>query len=135
MDYEKLLEKGLKELPEDIQKSERFEIPKVKGHIEGNKTIVTNFTQIASVLRRDVDHLLKFLLRELATPGNLEEKRLVLGRKISASQINEKVELYTRTFVLCSECGKPDTQILKEGKLNVLRCTACGARQNIKTKI
>ncbi|MAF51077.1 MAG: translation initiation factor IF-2 subunit beta [Nanoarchaeota archaeon] len=135
MDYEELLDKGLKELPEDASKGERFEIPKVKGHIEGNKTIIVNFVQIANDLRREVEHLLKFLLRELAAPGNLDDKRLILGRKISAGQINEKIELYAKTFVLCKECGKPDTQIVKEGKINMLRCTACGARHNIKTKI
>ncbi|MAG53055.1 MAG: translation initiation factor IF-2 subunit beta [Nanoarchaeota archaeon] len=135
MDYDKLLEKGIKELPSISQEKDRFEIPKVKGHIEGNKTILINFTQIASTLRRDPDHLLKFLLRELATPGNLDEKRLVLGRKISSSQINEKIESYAKIFVLCKECGKPDTQIMKEGKANILRCTACGARHIIKTKI
>ena len=92
MDYEELLDKGLKELPEDASKGERFEIPKVKGHIEGNKTIIVNFVQIANDLRREVEHLLKFLLRELAAPGNLDDKRLILGRKISAGQINEKIE-------------------------------------------
>jgi len=135
MDYDKLLEKGIKELPSVSQEKERFEVPKVKGHIEGNKTIIINFMQIASTLRREPDHLLKFLLRELATPGNLDEKRLVLGRKISSSQINEKIEAYTKKFVLCKECGKPDTQIMKEGRSNILRCTACGARHSIKTKI
>lgn len=135
MNYKKLLEKGLKELPEKNKKTSRFEIPKVKGHIEGNKTIVTNFNQIASALRREPEHLLKFLLRELATPGNIKENRLIFGRKINASQINEKIELYAKTFVLCKECGKPDTQLVKEDKTNLLRCSACGARHPIKSKL
>ena len=38
-DYKELLEKGRKELPESLKVTAgRFEIPKVKGHIEGNKT-------------------------------------------------------------------------------------------------
>ena len=135
MDYEELLDKGIKELPEEVTSGERFEMPKAKGHIEGNKTIIVNFAQIADNLRRDSEHLLKFLLRELAAPGNLDDKRLILGRKISAGQINEKIELYAKTFVLCKECGKPDTQMYKEGKMNMLKCTACGARHIIKTKI
>jgi translation initiation factor 2 subunit 2 len=135
MDYEKLLDKGLKELPEESGKNERFEIPKVKGHIQGNKTIIVNFLQLADIFRRDSGHFLKFLLRELAAPGSLKDKRLILGRKISASLINDKIELYAKNFVLCKECRKPDTQILKEGKINILRCTACGARHSIRTKI
>lgn len=57
-----MLEKGRKELPEHILKSERFEIPKVKGHIQGNRTIISNFQQIAEVLGRPAEHLLKYIL-------------------------------------------------------------------------
>ncbi|MBU2639754.1 MAG: translation initiation factor IF-2 subunit beta [Nanoarchaeota archaeon] len=135
MDYKELLEKGLKELPEIGTAKERFELPKVEGHIEGNKTIVVNFVQIANILRRDPEHLLKFLLRELASPGYIDDKRLILGRKISPKQINDKIELYAKTYILCRDCGKPDTQVYKEGRLNVIRCAACGARHNIKTRI
>jgi translation initiation factor 2 subunit 2 len=132
MDYEKLLEKGMKDLPEISTKKERLEVPKVKGHIEGNKTIITNFTQIANVLRREPDHILKFLLKELATPGTLEENRLIFGRKISSIQINEKIEAYSKLYVLCKECGKPDTQLYKEEKVLVVRCSACGSRHTVK---
>ena len=135
MDYEKILEKGMKDLPKGIQKIERFEIPKIKGHVEGNKTIITNFNQIVSTLRREPEHLLKFLLRELATPGGMEDSRLVLGRKISSSQINDKIEAYAKIFVLCKSCGKPDTNIHKEDNKQVLKCTACGERSTISAKI
>ena len=60
-DYERLLEDARKNLPESTLKTERFEIPKAKGLIEGNKTIITNFYQIANIFGRDTQHLLKFL--------------------------------------------------------------------------
>ena len=134
-DYKKLLKQGIEKLPEKLTKKERFEIPKVVGHIEGNKTIITNFNQIISILHRDIQHLLKFLLRELATPGTLEKNRLILGRKISSSKINEKIALYAKTFVLCPECKKPDTQLIKENKILQIKCTACGAKHTIRAKI
>lgn len=133
--YEELLKKAIEKLPKKMEKIERFEIPKVEGHIEGNKTIITNFYQIANILHRDIQHLLKFLLRELATPANLEKNRLILGRKISSPIINEKIELYTKTFVLCPECKKPDTELIKENNVLIIRCTACGAKHPIKAKI
>jgi len=37
-DYKKLLKEVRKELPEHIFHKERFEIPKVSGHIQGNRT-------------------------------------------------------------------------------------------------
>ncbi len=135
MDYEKLVERAQERLPKKTQTKERFEVPKVTGHIEGNKTIITNFNQIATTLRRDPKHLLKYLLRELATPGNIDGQRLVLGRKMSSALINEKINKYANEFVICKECGKPDTQIIKEGPVFMLKCTACGAKHPIKSKV
>src|SRR3989344_1347632 len=126
--YEEMLEQGIKNLPARSIKKERFEVPKVQGHIEGNKTIVTNFFQIAAQLRRNPDHLLKFLQREMATPGIIKDDRLILGRKIGSAQINEKIERYSKIFVICKECGKPDTQLIKEGVVLMIKCMVCGAR-------
>ena len=92
--YEELLEQGFKHIPETARKSERFEIPKAEGMFQGNKTIITNFSSIVSELRRDAQHFLKFLLKELATPGNLENNRLILGRKVSSSMVNAKIKQY-----------------------------------------
>ncbi len=135
MDYKELLEKARKESPMVVKQTERFEIPKVKGHLQGNKTVLSNFFHIADVLQREPQHLLKYVLKELATPGEMQKQLVILGRKISASCVNEKIEQYVREFVLCKECGKSDTKIIKEDEFAFLRCTACGARQPIKSKI
>ena len=135
-DYKKMLEEARKSLPEVVFIKERFEIPKVLGHMQGNRTIISNFLQIASSLRRDVEHLLKYVLKELAAPGEIKKSgALILGTKVSASRINEKIRQYANEFVLCLECGKPDTQIVREGELNYMKCTACGAKNFVKAKI
>lgn len=135
MDYESLLKKAKKDLPKELIKKERFELPKVKGHIEGNKTLVVNFFEICSILHRDQSQLLKYLQRELATPANIDGKRLVLGRKISSGLINEKVDKYANEFVICEECGKPDTKLIKEDRILEKKCMACGAKHPVKSKI
>ena len=88
--YKELLSKAYETIPKLEKSSERFEVPKVQGHVEGNKTIVTNFKAICSMLRREPEHLLKYLQRELATPGNIQDARLILNRKISSSYIDRK---------------------------------------------
>ncbi len=135
MDYKELLEKARKELPLVTKTTERFEVPKVVGHLQGNKTVISNFFQITDTLQRDPQHLLKFILKELATPGDLQKHLLILGRKLSAARVNEKIEQYAHEFVICKECNKPDTKIVKEGDFSFLRCMACGARQPVKSKI
>lgn len=131
-----MLEDVRRDLPEAVFIKERFEIPKILGHIQGNRTIISNFIQIASTLRRDVDHLLKYVLKELATPGEIKRSgALILGTKVPASRINEKIRQYANEFVLCFECGKPDTKMEKEGVLTYMKCTACGAKNIVKAKI
>ncbi len=136
MDYKKLLEKAKKDMPKSVYEKERFEIPPVKGHIQGMKTRVSNLQQIANHLNRPIEHLLKYLLKELATPGKIEESGLVIfGRKFSAFDFNSKIKQYADKFVFCKECGKPDTEFLKENNIMFIKCMVCGAKHPIKSKI
>jgi len=135
MEYEKLLDEAYKKVKKIESSSGRFEIPKVEGHFEGKKTIITNFLQIASYIRRSPEHFQKFLLRELATSGQKEGDRLVMNNKIPSEKINNKIEQYIKEFVLCRECGKPDTELKKEGRLNFIYCLACGAKHSVRGKI
>lgn len=132
-DYESLLKKAQEELPEQSESGERFTVEKVKGHIEGNKTILINIKKIAKDLDRDPNHLLKYLLRELATPGKFAGERVILGRKVAASAINKKLKKYMSEFVICSECSKPDTKLIEEKGINHLKCSACGAKKPVKS--
>ena len=136
MDYKELLKKAKMDMPKAVLEKERFEIPKVRGHLQGNKTVVSNFIQIAGVLRRNTEHMLKYVLKELAAPGEIKKSSsLMLGTKISASRINEKVKKYAEDFVLCKECGKPDTKLEKEGEFMYIKCMACGAKHYVKARI
>lgn len=130
-----MLKRGKESLPEISVSTERFVVPKVKGHIEGNKTIISNFLQISSLLNRAPEHLLKFISRELAAKGEIKKQILVFNTKLASSKINEKIEQYVEQFVICKECGKPDTKIYKEGIVTFMRCQACGAKTVINSKI
>lgn len=135
MDYEKLLKRAKKAVPDSAKETSRFEIPLVRGHIQGNRTIISNFSQIAATLSRDQEHLLKYILKELATPGAIKKKGVIFGRKVSASMINEKIQQYAKEFVICKECKKPDTKLIREDRVMFIRCLACGARHPVKTKL
>ena len=132
-DYEKLLMKAEEELPERSEGGERFVIEKVTGHLEGNKTVLINLKSIAKTLGRDPHHLLKYLLRELATPGKFVRDRAIFGSKTSASLINKKIKKYASEFVYCSECGKPDTELSEEKGISYLKCLACGIKKPVKS--
>ncbi len=132
--YEKLLDEAYKDI-KPIKHSERFEIPKIQGHLEGTKTILTNLHQISTDLRREINHLLKYLLKELATSGKIKGNTVILQRKIPSSKINEKIQQYTKEFVICKECKKPDTELIKEQGFSFVHCLACGAKHSVRGKI
>ena len=133
--YEQMLEEAYKKIKPVETKIERFEIPKIEGHIEGTKTILTNVQQIADYVRRNINHFLKYLLRELATSGKIEGNRVILQTKIPSMKINDKIKQYVEEFVICKECGKPDTQLIKQDKFMFVQCLACGAKHSVRAKI
>lgn len=128
MEYEKLLDLAFENI-KPMEECGRFEIKKVEGHIEGNRTMISNFMQVASCLRRRPEHLAKFLLKELATSGEIAGERLILLRRISSDTINKKIEKYTNSFVLCPVCKKPDTEMVEDSGKKYVRCLACGAKK------
>jgi len=133
MDYDDLLNRAYDALPKDRDSSERFEVPRVKAFIQGSKTIVQNFDVLCQQLRREDKFLMKFFTKELAVPGTLDGKRLVLQGKFPERVLNERLDIFVKMYVICKECGKPDTKIVEQGRgLRMLVCEACGARAPVK---
>jgi len=130
--YEELLKKAISELPKEVVKRERFEIPKAIVHREGSRTIIKNFSQLAKSLNRSEEHLYKYMVKSLGTAGFLESGRVVLQGKFTEEEIQKEVDSYVRDYVLCKECGSPDTVFVKEERVLFLRCTACGAKHPVR---
>lgn len=130
--YKEMLKEAREKLPEDIAKKSRLEIPRPQTNIQGNQTFITNFTEIANMMRRNPKHLSKFLFRELAKAGHISENRLILQGKVYGNLIEKKIEAYLKQFVYCKECGRPDTHLEKEDRIYFLKCEACGAKQTVR---
>jgi translation initiation factor 2 subunit 2 len=129
--YEELLKQAYKKIKPVESKTSRFEIPEVESRIQGNKTIISNFQQIANYLRRKPEHIEKFLEKELAAKGKIEGDRLILIKKLPSRKIQERLKLYVEKYVLCKECKKPDTEIIKQNNFFFIHCLACGAKHSI----
>jgi translation initiation factor 2 subunit 2 len=132
MDYAAMLARGKEQLPEQIRHTERFEVMKVKGTVQGNKTILTNIPQIADQLQRPIEHLIKYLTKELAARAELKQGYLIFNTKLPSQKINEKIDVYVQAQVMCKECGRPDTKIVKQGPAWTIICQACGAKYPAK---
>lgn len=132
--YQELLDKGYKNIPDNVKKLSRFEIPKVQIRIEAKNTYITNFNKIINTLNRDRKHFIVEFLKKIGTMGEMRGQHLFLKGVYKEQVLNRLIELYSKTYVLCKICNKPDTEIQREGKKKFLKCTACGAHEEIKEK-
>ena len=129
--YEELLGRALERIPKVLERG-RFEIPETDVMIIGSRTVLRNLREIALTLNREPSHLLKYLLRELGTAGGMEDGQGVFQGKFTKSVVGERVKRYIEEFVLCHECGRPDTRFVRIERAYVLRCEACGARASVR---
>ncbi|MDP2217553.1 MAG: translation initiation factor IF-2 subunit beta [Methanolobus sp.] len=133
-DYEALLNRAIENLPDKETTDIRFVIPEPKIMMEGKTTILDNFLNIADVLNRDPDHVMKYLTREMGTACKIEGMRAIFQGRFSKDQIRSNIEAYVEEFVMCSECSRPDTQLTKMERVLVLKCSACGAHRPVKKR-
>ena len=75
-----------------------------------------------------------YLLREVGTAGNQEARRVVFKGRVPIKQLEDRISNYVDIFVLCSECGRPDTKLVKEGRTLILECEACGAHRPVRVQ-
>ena len=132
IDYEKMLDRLYMLVPKEALMKERFEMIEPDSFIQGNKTVVKNFSVILKQIRREQQHVMKFLTKELATPAGFSEGRLVLGTKLSRTQVLSAFQNYVKQYVLCGTCGKPDTHFEDRQGIKALKCEACGAFTSVR---
>jgi len=133
-DYDSLLDRARSQVPEDAFKKsgERFQVPDVQLMVQGNRTLWQNFQDIINVLNRPGREVLKFVSGQIGTAGNIEGGIAIFNGRFTADSVNDILNRYIDSYVICPVCSRPDTEIAKEEKKYVLRCSACGARTAIR---
>ncbi len=132
--YEEMLNEAYEKLDElSIKRgSDRFEVPEVDALIEGSRTVFRNFASFCEKIRRDPDFVAKFISKEFGAPTKIEGDRLIIQRRVRKEQLQNKMKLFVDYFVICHECGKPDTKIVSLEGVQYIVCEACGARRPLK---
>lgn len=127
MTYEELLDIAQKALAERKTSDERFKIPEIDTLIQGKKTLIKNAGIIAKTLKRDSQHLVKFFIKETGVPAFYDGTKIILNGTFNGFKSNQLYQKYVAEFVLCKQCNKPDTVLLSEKGVAVMKCEACGA--------
>jgi translation initiation factor 2 subunit 2 len=132
--YNNLLKKVTENIAAKPVSDDRFKLPKAEIFYEGNTSVIKNFDRISDAVNRDPDEILKYLLGGLGTSGERSGSRVIFQGKIPADTIQSKLKDYIDSYVICSECGKPDTHLVKRGRNIMVRCDACGAIRPLKSQ-
>ena len=134
LDYNNLLKRVIQSTPKKEIDDDRFKLPKAEIFFEGNTTVIKNFDKISDAINRTPNLVLKFLLGGLGTAGEIDSGRAVFQGKIPPKSIQDKIKEYIDTYVICSECNRPDTHLVKQGRTTLIRCDACGAFRSVKSR-
>ncbi len=127
-DYETLLDRAYSKLPDTLKEHSRFVTPKVVALIQGKTTFLKNLGEISKAVNREPDVIAKYLIREFGTSGTYDSQHLSMKGQFRLHQIQEKFEAFLAQYVICPECGRPDTKIMQERRISFLKCEACGSR-------
>lgn len=128
MGYDDYLDRAMDETPEISGEVGRFQLPDPDVRQEGNVTVYENFQPTLDSLGRDEDHVMKFVQDELGTSASIDERgRLRLTGSFKQGRVRAAIEAYADQYVICPECGLPDTRLEREHGELVRRCEACGA--------
>jgi len=133
MEYEDMLDRAYSDLPEILKEESRFQIPVLESVVQGRVTVVQNFGDVSKAINRSTDILGKYFLGVMGTAGEYDATRLTLKGQFRPAQLQDKFEAFIKSYVICPECKRPDTNIIHEKRMTFLKCEACGARHSVGT--
>ena len=131
-EYDALLDRARVRIPTDSSERNRWTMPNPEILVEGNQTIIRNFSAIEDAMDRDANHVYQYLINELGTSGTREQVRVMLKGRVPPKRIKEKIVGYVKTYILCEQCKAPDTRFIKEDRTTLLKCQACGATRPVR---
>jgi len=115
--------------------SYRYKMPVVFGKIEGKgngiKTVIPNITEVSLSLHRNPGEVNKFFGCELGAQTTYNEKddRAVVNGQHNDAALQSMIHKYIEGFVLCPNCGLPETNYKIKNGCIWHKCAACGSKE------
>jgi len=132
LDYEYLLDRLYSKLPSK-RVAPSVEIPELNVVHIGIQTQIRNFKDVCDILLREPRICARYLLKELAARGSIDESGVfTIYSKVSVQTIKTLFKRFLNSYVRCNTCGSLQTVLERRGKVWVIRCLACGAETPVK---
>lgn len=115
----------------------RYKMPVVYGKIEGRgngiKTVIPNISDVALALHRNPAEVNKFFGCELGaqTTYNQDTDRAVVNGAHTDATLQDLIHRYCQVFVICPQCGLPETDYKIKNECIYHKCAACGNKEMV----
>jgi translation initiation factor 5 len=112
-------------------------MPAVYGKIEGRgngiKTVIPNVSEVALSLHRAPGEVNKFFGCELGaqTTYSADTDRAVVNGAHTDAVLQSLIHRYIEVFVLCPQCGLPETDYKIKNDCIYHKCAACGTKEMV----
>lgn len=94
----------------------------------GGQTQITNIEQVAKQLGRSPQEIVKFIAKRLGVRS--DAKTAIFQGSHTRDKLEELLEIFIETNVLCKTCKNPETDIIS-GKKTSMKCRSCGFSSEI----
>lgn len=110
-------------------KMQRIQV-KVEGKGNGIKTVVVNLSSVAQSLARPGSYVIKWFGLDLGAQTNIDppDDRWIINGSHDAEVLQKSLFTFIEKYVLCDDCGNPETDITIKDDVVRKDCKACGAR-------
>ena len=131
--YEDLLAQAFETMPEVTSTHSRWSLPEPKVRPEGNVTVYENFKNTVDILNREADFVLKFLQNEFGTSANIDDTgRARFTGSFSNDRVFSVIKSFSQIYVICPDCGLPDTKLQEKNNSLMLHCEGCGVLSKVE---
>jgi len=117
--------------------SYRYKMPRIQTVVEGRgngiRTVIINMNDIAKSLKRPADYPTKWFGCELGAMSKYDPKtgRATINGNHSQQQLIQLLEEFIQKYVLCPNCGLPETDLFVKKDDIKQDCKACGYNKSM----
>ena len=94
--------------------------------------MLRNFSEIVGIFNRKPKHIIKQLSSDLGAKMTQKGEQLHISKQVSAEVVTASLKKYADRFIICPNCGKPDTLLQGNKKKQELQCLSCGQTTPLK---
>ena len=119
------------------------DVPKTKiklkdpPHVKrvNRKTFFVNFEDYVSALRTTDNFLKRFIESEFSCSSSIDSNHiLILDKIIHESKFMRAIKVYINKYLKCPQCKNTNTNIIRENRLNYIKCLTCLSKTNVILK-